>query len=299
MRIKIIIPLVLVMGIASTALAVMPTRREPVVVAPISRPIVTAPASLTAPPPAPRLYQTRASQPAEHVRRARLWPQLRAALTTLGDRLERPGRERLLLSGTLTRGTESRRAPLQIIREFPARLRLTEQSGAQLRALTFNRGALEAGEESAAFAHALIESLVLDTAEQFFSESTQGAALRFLGSRVRPDDGSASDYTGPSYDVYEVTGAVRIGDQEHRQTKLFYFNSNTLLLELVRYEANRNGSRVTVETRFSEWQQTDSQQVARLIKRTENGQPVFTVTVTAASFAARAEDGIFGPARDR
>ena len=299
MRIKIIIPIVLLTVAASTALAVMTSRRKTPAPAPISPPL----GSLTSAPPhvpapAPRLPARAAPLP-ERVSRAHLWPHLRAALSAFGDRLERPGRERLILTGSLTRANESQSASLHLIREFPARFRLTQQSGAQLRTVIFHQGALETSGEADSFARALVETLELDTPEQFFSSRRQGAALRFLGSRARLDDGSTASYTGPFYDVYEATTTVRIGEQERRQTKLYYFNSDTLLLELVRYEADSNGSRVSVETRFGDWQQTDRQQVARLISRTENGQTVFTFTVTTASFAPRVADGAFGPASTR
>ena len=72
----------------------------------------------------------------------------------------------------------------------------------------------------------------------------------FLGSRFRLDDGSPADYNGPYYDVYKVSEQTdyRVGSAE--QLKLYYFNSETLLLERVIYEIDRNGATVKVEERL-------------------------------------------------
>ena len=117
-------------------------------------------------------------------------------------------------------------------------------------------------------------------------------ATRFLGSRFRLDDGSSVDYSGPYYDVYKVADQVKTSPDEREQLKLYYFNSETLLLERVTYELTRNGSTVKVEERLGDWTREQGQQVARRIERFENGESVFVLTIGAAHLsAARTRSG--------
>src|SRR6267142_3842227 len=84
----------------------------------------------------PPVYQTRGEE--AYVRQAALMPQLRWSLKALGDRLEKRGKERLTLIGTLTQPADLQPVPFTAIREFSDRLRLTFQAGVQTRVLTFN-----------------------------------------------------------------------------------------------------------------------------------------------------------------
>jgi hypothetical protein len=138
----------------------------------------------------------------------------------------------------------------------------------------------------------LIETLVYDSAEHFFAAQMQGNATRFLGSRFRMDDGANPDYNGPYFDVYKIADQIKASGQD-RPAKLYYFNSDTLLLERVSYVINRDGAEISVETRLSDWRATDGQQVPRRIERFENGKPVFVLTLWSAAVAHRADDGMF------
>ena len=227
-----------------------------------------------------------------YLQRSVLSPKLVWHLKALGDRLEKPGRERLSLTGTLANDSQSH--AVAAVLEFPDRLRLTMQTGAGNRVITFD------GDQSKAAANSLntaeqdlIETLVYDTPEHFFTTQMQGLATRFLGSRFRIDDGSASDYSGPYYDVYKVADQVKTSTAQREQLKLYYFNSDTLLLERVAYEITRNGSVINVEERISNWTTEQGQQVARRIERFENGKSVFVLTVHTAGLSARLDDGVF------
>jgi hypothetical protein len=58
-------------------------------------------------------------------------------LSALGDRLEKPGQERLSVSGTLSRA-DSQAEEVNALLEFPDRLRLTRQKGNQARVIAFD-----------------------------------------------------------------------------------------------------------------------------------------------------------------
>lgn len=226
---------------------------------------------------------------AAYVRRSNLSPKLVSHLNAMGDRLEKPGRERLYLTGTLSRANDSQIQEIVAVFEFPERLRLTLQKGSQTRVISFD------GEHAKAdpVDEDLIETLVYGSAEHFFETQMEGMATRLLGSRFLLHRGSTADYNGPYYDVYKVAEQVETSADEKEQLRLYYFNSDTLLLERVVYEINRNGATVKVEEKLGDWTMQQGQQVARRIERFENGEPVFVLTVRTAQLGARANDGVF------
>lgn len=231
---------------------------------------------------------------AAYVRRSNLTPKLVWHLNALGDRLEKPGRERLSLTGTLTRASDLPTEELSAVFELPDRLRLTIQKGNRTRVITLDGGQAKAeGDPLDAAEQDLIETLAYGSAEHFFNTQMVGRATRFLGSRFRIDDGSSSSYDGPYYDIYKVADQIAISGEQKERLKLYCFNSETLLLERVSYEINRNGSTVKIEERLGGWTREQGQQVARRIERFENGESVFVLTVSSVGLSARVNDGTF------
>lgn len=230
----------------------------------------------------------------EYVRRGLLDSQLTWKLSAFGDRLEKPGKERLAVVGTLARPLDSRSENFSAVLEFPDRLKLMFQNGIQSRVITFNgEEAKAAGKPLDRDETDLIETLVHDTAEHFFSTQMQGEATRFLGSRFRLDDGSDPNYRGPYYDIYQVTDDVKAAADLRVRAKRYYFNSDSLLLERVRYQITRGGATVEVETLLGGWQKEQRQQIARRIERRENGRTVAVIILRDVSTGPRANDGSF------
>lgn len=230
----------------------------------------------------------------QYLHRAALQPQLREALSALGNRLEVPGNERLILLGTISRLALSETLQVRLITEFPDQLRLEEQIGDQLRVTGFGgQGIWKTGAGLRPENQGEIETLLYDTAEHFFAGQGQGFATRPLGSRFRLDDGRAPNYTGPFYDLYQVDDQLATEKPAVTRPKLYYFNSSTRLLERVRYRISRNGAPVNVETLIGGWQKVGKQQAPGKITRLENNTPVMVLTVTSADFTPRVADGIF------
>lgn len=224
---------------------------------------------------------------------SRLLPQLRAAFEILGDRLHRPGKERLTLSGTLTREGVSR--PVQILYEPPHLLRISD---AGLSLLTFDeREAMRGGRAADAHAGALAETFFYDSAEHFFFAQARGAATRLLGSRVRPEE-AAEGYDGPSYDVYEVREEVALGPSAVARTKRYFLNSDTQLLEVVRYEIQTERGLVPVEVRVGGWQTVQGQRVPNRVTRLEGGRGVLSFSADAAELSPRGSDPANQPGRE-
>jgi hypothetical protein len=228
-----------------------------------------------------------------YVRRARLGPRLGEALRLLGDRLEKPGKERLTLVGTLRRQNNQQAIPFRLFLELPRRMRLEEQ-GAQARVIGFDgREGWALGAALSAAERETIETLVFDSVEGFFLGQMQGFATRDLGTRFRLDDGRTPNYRGPFYDIYQVSDRIGSGAARRVQHKLFYFNSDTLNLERVRYQIERNSRTVKVEVQLGGWQRANGQRLQSSITRLEDGAPVLTLAIASAVLSQRQNDGIF------
>jgi hypothetical protein len=239
--------------------------------------------------------QASANTSPRQFRSGRLLPGLHFAFKALGDRLQQPGKERVTMTGVLRGAEEPQPIPFTLISELPGRLRLTMQRGISQRSLIFdgqratsNDGTIDQKDL------AILEMLIYDTADRFFLGQMEETSPRFLGAHFRADDGSTADYQGPFYDIYQVTESVKSDPTTRRQAKLYCFNSETQLLERVRYRHTRNGSPVEVEIQIDDWRSTQAQQIPRRITRLENNSPVVTLTIASAMVTPRVADGVFG-----
>jgi len=236
----------------------------------------------------------------EHVQRVRLHPMLQSALDAMGDRLEKPGKEAVIITGRLTRDTADGQLtrPVRITWQQPHRIRIEERGGGnQDRLTTFdgqttrkNGGAIDRHDRE------LIESLVFDSTDHFFFSQMQGAATRHLGSHFRLDDGNDPNYAGPYYDVYRVEDHAD-GDDQNARFRQFFFNSDTLLLDMVRYDIERDGQTIRVEVKLDNWQESGGQRFARSITRLENGQSVLSLTINSINVGGKLDTGLFALAQ--
>jgi hypothetical protein len=121
----------------------------------------------------------------------------------------------------------------------------------------------------------LLEVFVMDTVEGMMQSMRNGAAVRFLGSRFRPDPQVAPDYKGPSYDIYEVTIPVRCRRDRLVRTKRYYFDSNTGLLLSTRYFDRSDKMPVRIETRYSTWGDIDGSKYPARIEHYVDGKLQF------------------------
>lgn len=227
-----------------------------------------------------------------YVRRRALWPQLRKNLEVLGDRLEKPGKERMILAGTVRTASDPAEMAFELVREFPDRLQLIERRGVSLRITAFN-GRSGASRSFTSAEWDTIETLLFDSVEYFFVTRMEGAATSFLGSRFRLDDGTSSNYTGPFYDIFVVSQQIKVGRTARQRSVSYYFNSRSLLLERVRYQQERNGSLVNVEVIMSEWREFAGQRIPMRVERFENGSSILKFSFATAAIGPRASDNIF------
>jgi len=233
----------------------------------------------------------------QYIRCSRLRTGLCDALKVLGSRLQVPGKERLTITGSLTRtlpGGVTDVVTVRVITEFPHLMRIEEQRLGQVRVVGFdgqqawtNLGVVTPPDLD------LVESIAFDSADSFFVGQTQGAATRFLGSRFRLDDGKDPNYTGPFYDIYQAVDQVNMGARSSFRPKLYYFNSDNLRIERVRYQLQRATLPVAVQLSTPTWHTVDNQLVPNSIERFENGSSVWKLTGATWTLSPRADDGTF------
>jgi len=235
--------------------------------------------------PAQNLGRPQPATNKQHVRRAMILQQLRAALNQLGNRLEQTGKERLSLVGTISSSDDNTPRPVQIIVEFPDELRMTTPRGPSV---IFNANTTgNRLDELHRADRSVIQSLLYDSAERFFLSQSNGLPTRFIGSHFRNDDRSFDD-------LYQVIDRINLAGGEQQGAKLYGFSSATQLLHRVRYDTSIDGTLTHVETRFANWQKIGDQQLPTNITRSENGRIVVTLIITSAGFGPHMDDGAFG-----
>ena len=224
-------------------------------------------------------------------------------LRVMGDRLTVAGKERLDLIGVLARSGQSPTG-VRILWEYPGKVRIEKrletggviQDPAKQDVLVYDgAGNLGKSRGTAALSDQdLVEMLVHDSVEGFFIGQVEGFATRFLGSRYHRIDAEGNP-AGPDYDIYEVINLVRVPGRPLRQRKLYYFNSDTALLERVRYQlaAARGRGSVQVRVEVGNWSEVYRQMIPGLMVRHEDGVEVVRLQIKQAGIAAAAKDGSF------
>jgi hypothetical protein len=212
---------------------------------------------------------------------------VRQIVIALGDRVQRPGKERLTLTGSLNQqGTISQ---IQIIRELPGLLRIDE-SGGKNKSLAFDGTTLNGSSATDAGDEDLAETLESDTAESFLAKFGPGASVRRLGDRFKVKGETGF---GSQVDIYEVVSPVTLKRNKQTTMKRYMFDSGTGLLRRVVYAATQSGKVVLVQTLLSNYSFASGYPVPGRIARSVDGTEVFAFTLTSAVVAAATPDSTF------
>lgn len=212
---------------------------------------------------------------------------VRQIVNALGDRVQKPGNERVILTGSLNRpGVVS---TLQIIVESPGLLRIDEQGG-KSRSLVYDLSGLKGAAAIDDDDEGLAESIQNDTAEGFLAGFGRGASIRRLGDRfkVKGETGFGSEV-----DIYEVVSPVGIKRDKQTITKRYMFESSSGLLRRVAYLAQQSGKSVTVQTVLSGYSAAGGYMLPGRIARVVNGVEVFAFSRTGAVVQPAGKDNAF------
>jgi hypothetical protein len=203
----------------------------------------------------------------------------------LGDRLWKPGKERVIISGVFS--DPSGDSPGQLTMQLPALCRIDRQGKPSI---GFNGlDGWDGGSGSSASDDDLIESLSDDTVEGFLAAAQQGANTWLVGTHVRVHDSAEA---GPQWvDIYGTLRPVAHKKKAEPRRKLYMFDPQTRLLARVAY---RSASGVLVETLFQGWTMFQGQALPSVWKRKQGGQIVFSFQSNAATFASGSDTAPFG-----
>ena len=219
-----------------------------------------------------------------------LSPTFRNLLSFMGDRLAVAGNERLTLNGTVTLADGSKTIAIVTL-ELPDHLRYVQTLPP--RTVVYDGSTIQTSTGPPTTAdNNLVESLVLDGVERFLISQTEGLAFRFMGPHVKLVDPTNSSRSTSLCELYQVSERERFNGSLKRKQKLFCFDSRTRLIASVFYQDPGIGSQV--ETRWSAWRQSGSNQVPGTIARYENGKTVFSLAVASSAVAPVSNDGSFG-----
>ena len=213
-------------------------------------------------------------------------------LRVLGDRLGKPGKERLAFMGTLADAKGNRQ--IRVLLELPLKGRI-EDLGAGGGTFTLDEADLLKSNKSTVSDQELdlVESLILDRQEAILYGLAQGDGARLLGRGFPLVPGQGKGYRGPVYDIIDLTSKTEFRSDRPQRFRRCYFDSATSLLHKVQYAQVRGGRTIKVETVVRQWVELQGQRVPSAIERIEDGQPVFTVQLTGQGIGAKVSDGVF------
>lgn len=124
---------------------------------------------------------------------------------------------------------------------------------------------------------ALIERILLDSADEFVLAQLRGASYLTVAKNLRPDD-AGENYDGPLWTVVRVDSPERDNDKKpQRSWRLYYINSRTGMIDKIVSEVA--GERV--EANLSGWTTNSSEVIPSVISWTKGGQQIMELKVNS------------------
>jgi len=223
------------------------------------------------------LIAQRQTTPASGAKNANRVPAVfQRQIATLGKRLQAPGKERSIYIGEVT-DRAGNRSTGQVIHQIPSLVRLAGFKAGRANISfdgTRTTGVVSRDDE------AVLETFVMDLPEGMLASIQGSAAFRLIGLGSGPDPRSTPRYTGLRYDIFEVTAPSRSRSDQLVRSKLYYFDSQTGLLQSTRYYDRSRSLPLRLETRFSQWRNIDGSVYPGRIDHFEGGQLLFSFTAT-------------------
>jgi hypothetical protein len=128
--------------------------------------------------------------------------------------------------------------------------------------------------------NALLDTFLIDTAEGMLASVEETNLARLLGLDFKPDPRTNPKYSGPFYDIYEVMAALVFINDLPFQSRRYYFDSGTQLLDRTVYYDRSVSTPVKIETRFSVWGKIDGSAYPARFERFENDKLIFSFIAT-------------------
>ena len=214
----------------------------------------------------------------KRLRNLALQPEAFNMARRLGTRFRTGKREKSILLGTLTMGSD--------VRNVQASRTQTDQGEQVEITVAGNPGRLTWDAETGALSSAsratgrdreLIERLVFDSPDQFVLAQLRGASYFTIRRNVRPVN-AGDNYTGPLWNI------IRVSDPERDDTKrpeslwrLYYLNVASGVID--RIESEAGGQRIVAE--LSGWTDHHGEKMPTQITWTRGGQTLMQFNLTS------------------
>ena len=220
---------------------------------------------------------------ADLINTSHVWTDVQPYLVSAGDRFSKTGSERVIGTGTISRGDPAKVAAtaIMVTWEFPGKIHLDEASGSS----KFNSSAPILSGLTPSLSDTL-ETLIEDTFDGFLSAHTSDSSTRVIGKGFR-----WQGRPGQFVDIIQVTSKSKVKGVSSWTTKEYRFDSSTKLLLMATYRSTANAQ---VEVAFSNWLNVQGQMIPKTVVRTENGVIIFSLNLGAVSVGAKLNDGKFG-----
>jgi hypothetical protein len=211
--------------------------------------------------------------------------ELKPYAIALGQRLCRPGKERIVASGSLTYFGDNppQTEAVRITWQFPLKARL-ERDGTLL---AFDRSNPRKAMPEAKKAVDTIQLLLEDSVEGLYALQKERISRRYLGSGFKLEGVKASD---PGMDVVLMTYPDHFHNEQPIQ-KSYWFDSGTKLLGVVAYTS---ASGAAMHIVISDWRDVAGEKFPFCIERWEDNKLKIRLVLDSAAFMAGANDGTFG-----
>jgi hypothetical protein len=197
-------------------------------------------------------------------------------LDALGTRMTADGKENTVYEGVLTDASGNMSQARVMVQSGMAKLEGFKGAGS---IMAFD-GSQATGISNRAD-ESTVESFLMDMPESLLATAGKTAAVRLLGRQFGPDPRTEPGYTGPQYDIYDVTMPIIYKATGAMRPKQFYFDADTHLLAKTEYYDRSANPAIKVETRFSVWGTIDGSLYPARIDHYENDALVFSFIATA------------------
>jgi hypothetical protein len=199
-----------------------------------------------------------------------------------GDRLQKPGKERITVSGTIQYGPAGApQSPIQVIWQLPLQIRV-DQGGPPIILDGSNPNAATPAEHRDSD---LIETLQEDSLESLLNIQ-DSVGSRHWGSGYRAND--LPDHTIP----YDIVSVLFPSPFHGRQSiaKTFWFDSHTKLLARITYTTSLGD---LVDVHETDWRVVQGEHIPFSIERMERGQTKMLLKLTTALVSQSTDSTIF------
>jgi hypothetical protein len=209
---------------------------------------------------------------------------LKPYVNAVGDRLRKPGKERISAIGTLQSGLEdaSQPIPVKILWQHPIKVRLDIDGGA----FVIDGAAKKPRQSQSKQVEDTLEVLLEDSVEGLLAIEKGPGSTRLVGSGFKPDGATVGD---SGVDIVQTIfpNVFRSGQPS---AKTYWFSHKTKLLGQVVYYS---GTGKLVEVVIQDWRDVQGEKIPFWVERWEDRKLTMRLILTSANVSTGAEDETF------